>query len=188
MAPGREQFHQPFSTPTPHPPPKKKKKHYEAQESKWAKRQTQLQSIPKSTRPTIENTEALLQAARYDDIDDIISLESAGVSLYSKDSQGRTALHMAAANGHLGIVDYLVSRERDVNASNEEKNTPLHWDCLNGHIEVVKLLILAGANVSMLNSHERTPMDEAVSRGKMDVIDAINAAAAQVEHGNVPVS
>lgn len=30
------------------------------------------------------------QAARYDDIDDLISLASSGISLDSKDSQGRT--------------------------------------------------------------------------------------------------
>ncbi|KAA8544585.1 hypothetical protein F0562_022556 [Nyssa sinensis] len=131
---------------------------------------------------------ANFRAARYDDIDDVISLASAGVSLDSKDSQGRTALHMASANGHLDIVDYLISSGVDVNTSNVEKNTPLHWACLNGHVEVVKKLILAGASVSVLNSHERTPMDEAVGRGKMDVIDAINAGVAQIEISAVTVS
>ncbi|KAL5565877.1 hypothetical protein UlMin_029041 [Ulmus minor] len=137
---------------------------------------------------TPENVEPLLEAARYDDLDDIISLASAGVSLDSKDSQGRTALHMASANGHLSIVEFLISRKVDVNAVNEEKNTPLHWACLNGHIEVVKKLILAGANVGVLNSHERTPIDEAVNRGKMDIIDAINAAEAELELTGISVS
>ncbi|KAL0397875.1 UNVERIFIED_CONTAM: (-)-isopiperitenone reductase [Sesamum calycinum] len=117
---------------------------------------------------TSDSIEALLEAARYDDIDDVKSIAS-------------TALHMASANGHVHIVDYLINNGVNVNACNMEKNTPLHWACLNGQIEVVKRLILAGANISLLNSHERTPMDEAISRGKMDVVDAINEAAAQVQ-------
>ncbi|XP_022897064.1 integrin-linked protein kinase 1-like [Olea europaea var. sylvestris] len=56
----------------------------------------------------LDNIEALLEAARYDDIDDVKSIASAGLSLDSKDSQGRTALHMAAANGHLDIIVYLL--------------------------------------------------------------------------------
>ncbi|XVF47240.1 hypothetical protein PTKIN_Ptkin03bG0093500 [Pterospermum kingtungense] len=98
-----------------------------------------------------ETVEELLEAARYDDINDLLRLASMGVSLDSKDSQGRTALHMAAANGHLDIVQYLIGSGVDVNASNVENNTPLHWACLNGHVEVVKKLILSGANVSVLN-------------------------------------
>ncbi|XP_050235914.1 ankyrin repeat-containing protein P16F5.05c [Mercurialis annua] len=138
--------------------------------------------------PNSESVDSLLEAARYDDIDDIKSLASFGVSLDSKDSFGRTALHMAAANGHLTIVEYLISQEVDLNASNEENNTPLHWACLNGRVEVVKKLILAGASLSLLNCHERTPVDEAVTQGKMDVIDAINSTVTQLELAGVQVS
>ncbi|XP_022731038.1 ankyrin repeat-containing protein P16F5.05c-like isoform X2 [Durio zibethinus] len=137
------------------------------------------------TETTQETVEELLEAARYDDMDDLIRLASTGVSLDSKDSQ---ALHMAAANGHLDIVEYLIGSGVDVDASNVEKNTPLHWACLNGHVEVVKKLVLSGAHVNLLNSHERTPIDEAVSMGKMDVLDAINATSAELELTGVNVS
>lgn len=143
---------------------------------------------PADEIPMEEEVDSLLEAARYDDLDDLKGLASGGISLDAKDSQGRTALHMAAANGHHGIVEYLISKGVDLNALNEEKNTPLHWACLNGHVQVVKTLILAGANGSVLNSHERTPIDEALGRGKMDVIDAINEAVAQVELTQARVS
>ncbi|WJX33891.1 hypothetical protein P8452_22057 [Trifolium repens] len=144
-----------------------------------------LESPPETT---MENIEALLEAARYNDMDDVASLTSNGVPIDSKDDQGRTALHMAAANGHIDIVEYLISRGASLNSENVEKNTPLHWACLNGHVEAVKKLIMAGANVSVLNSHERTPMDEALTRGKLEMMDAINEAEALVELRGAMVS
>ncbi|XP_025617349.1 ankyrin repeat-containing protein P16F5.05c isoform X2 [Arachis duranensis] len=140
-----------------------------------AEANTAVQALPEMMSA---NVEALLEAARYDDMDDVVILASNGVPLDSKDEQ---ALHMAAANGHIEIVEYLIGQGVDLNVANEEKNTPLHWACLNGHVEVVKKLIMAGANVGVLNSHERTPMDEAVTRGKLEVMDAINEAVALVE-------
>ncbi|KAJ1696807.1 hypothetical protein LUZ63_005319 [Rhynchospora breviuscula] len=138
--------------------------------------------------PTPDQIEELVEAARYDELEDIVRLFSIGVPLDSKDSQGRTALHMAAANGHLVIVDYLIQNGADVNVTNLEKNTPLHWACLNGHLEVIKSLIMSGASVSALNSHEKTPVDEVVCRGKLEVVDAINAAVVQAELEGVTVS
>ncbi|KAL3752179.1 hypothetical protein ACJRO7_012921 [Eucalyptus globulus] len=86
---------------------------------------------------TPDDVDALIDAARYGDMEDVTSLAAAGVPLDSRDDQGRTALHMAAANGHLSIVDYIISKGADVNAANAEKNTPLHWACLNGHVQVI---------------------------------------------------
>ncbi|XWS28375.1 hypothetical protein CRYUN_Cryun25bG0063100 [Craigia yunnanensis] len=161
-----------------------------------------------------ESVEELPEAARYD-IYDLIRLVSTGVSLDSKDSQGRTDEHQRRqrsfaafkmsinmtisvsallhfiwllAIGHLDIMEYLIGCGVDVNASNIEMNTPLHWVCLKGHVEVVKNLVLSGANTSLLNSHEWTPIDEAVTMGKMDVIDAINATIAELELTGVNVS
>lgn len=50
----------------------------------------------------------LLQAARYDDIEDVVSLSTMGVSLDSKDSQGRTGsdLHILLHVMRLSLCHY----------------------------------------------------------------------------------
>ncbi|PVH15789.1 uncharacterized protein CXQ87_003644 [Candidozyma duobushaemuli] len=57
-----------------------------------------------------------------------------------------TAIHMAAANGHLEVVKYLLSLLPEKEASelasrqNDSGNTALHWAAFNGHLEVCQLL------------------------------------------------
>ncbi|RYR06469.1 hypothetical protein Ahy_B05g073801 [Arachis hypogaea] len=76
-----------------------------------AEANTTVQALPEMMSA---NVEALLEAARYDDMDDVVILASNGVPLNSKDEQGRTALHMAAANGHIEIVEYLIGQDDDI--------------------------------------------------------------------------
>eukprot|EP00252_Welwitschia_mirabilis_P007630 TRINITY_DN1920_c0_g1_i1.p1 TRINITY_DN1920_c0_g1~~TRINITY_DN1920_c0_g1_i1.p1 ORF type:complete len:170 (-),score=46.12 TRINITY_DN1920_c0_g1_i1:247-756(-) len=128
-----------------------------------------------------EHVEEFVDAARHGDIDDVKELISINGILNAQDSEGRTALHMAAANGHLDVIRFLISKGADLNARNLEENTPLHWAALNGHAGVVEELILAGANPAALNRFDRTPLDEALSRDKINVVNAINNSMAAVE-------
>ncbi|KAJ0978782.1 hypothetical protein J5N97_014256 [Dioscorea zingiberensis] len=83
------------------------------------------------------------------------------------------ALHMAAANGHVDIVEYLIQNGAwDVNASNTEKNTSSALGLPQWPSRAMNI----------------PPMDEAVSRGKMEVVDMINAALAESEINGVGVS
>ena len=67
--------------------------------------------------------EALLEAPRYEDIDNVKIIDSAGVYLDYEDSRGRIALHMATTNGRLDVVEFLISSGVGLNASNMEKYT-----------------------------------------------------------------
>ena len=65
----------------------------------------------------------MLEAARYENVDDVKIIDSAGVYLDSKDSRGRITLHMAIANGRLDVVEFHISNGVSLNASNMEKYT-----------------------------------------------------------------
>ena len=72
-------------------------------------------------------------------------------------SNGRTALHAAAANGDLGAVRRLLSELRErrsgggsssaVNAEDVNGVTPLHEASEGGHEGAARLLLAAGAKV-----------------------------------------
>ena len=55
---------------------------------------------------------------------------------YQNAEQGNTALHLAAANGLIPAVTFLLEKGANVNLQNSSKNTPLHWACLCGQLEV----------------------------------------------------
>ncbi|GAQ85364.1 hypothetical protein KFL_002310200 [Klebsormidium nitens] len=135
------------------------------------------ETAPASTANAAVVTEEVLflvDSARYGDVEDVQATLDSGVDASAADSSGRTALHMAAANGHENVVQLLLEKGANVNAANQEGNTPLHWAALNHHLQVVKRLLEAGANPGALNKVDRTPVDEALDKGFDDVISVVN--------------
>ncbi|AET37902.1 Yar1p Ecym_2150 [Eremothecium cymbalariae DBVPG len=87
-----------------------------------------------------------------------------------------TPLHMAAANGHLDVVKYLLSLVQPsyqaewVNMQNETGNTALHWASLNGNLDIVKLLCEEyKANPFIRNNFDHDAIFEAEKSGKEEV-------------------
>ena len=59
-----------------------------------------------------------------------------------------TLLHLAAHNGHLAVVNLLISRGLDVNTREKGDNTSaMHWAAAAGHLNVVRRLADAGGDV-----------------------------------------
>lgn len=99
-----------------------------------------------------------------------------------------TPVHMAAANGHLKVTEYLLSlvphdeAVKLANAKNDLQNTPLHWAAYNGHLEIVQLLVEKyGADVYAKNSSHHDPLFEAEKNGKTEVENWILAKFAPEE-------
>eukprot|EP00894_Picocystis_sp_ML_P002319 jgi/Pico_ML_1/52836/g3485.t1 len=138
------------------------------------------------TAPWDSKASLLIEGARYGDVEDVQMALDGGADVNAADDLGRTALHMASANGHEALVQMLLDAGSDVGVVNTEKNTPLHWACLNGHERVVTKLMQYGASPTALNVHERTPVDEAMLFQKEGVLQVMRKLQDRDPEGGDP--
>lgn len=121
-----------------------------------------------------------LDGARYGELETLIQIynecknNNIETFVQCKTLTGNTALHMACANGHIGIVKFLICDINEpVNIKNDEGNTPLHWAAINGHFEIVEFLLQNGALPEECNSQGHTALFEAQRHGHEQVINRL---------------
>ena len=98
-------------------------------------------------------------------------LNLAGVSVNSRDGRGAPLL-LAASEGRLNAVRYLLDQGADLNALDSAGNTALTEATYYGHVSVVKELLLRGANINP-RSGAGTPLDVALSKNNDTVADLL---------------
>jgi len=85
------------------------------------------------------------------------------------DSEGSTALHYAAQNGHVEATSLLLRTGASVNgvvaSSKKKKPTPLHDACLAGATSTVKVLVNANADLLARDNIFQTPLHKAAEGG-----------------------
>ena len=96
----------------------------------------------------------------------------------SADEYNQTALHFAAAMGHLSIANLLLQAGATVDAVNDNGRTALHWAAMKGKIEVVEALLKAGANKDSTTNPGQTALHFAAINGKIEVVKALLNAGA----------
>ena len=98
-------------------------------------------------------------------------LHLAGANVNSSGAGG-TPLFLAAGEGRLTAVRYLLDEGADVNLHGDYGNTALTEATYYGHVTVIKELLARGANVNAI-SIDGTPLDIAIGRNNVAVIDLL---------------
>ena len=93
----------------------------------------------------------------------------------------KTALHAAARQNHVKVVELLVKAYGNVDAADISGVTPLHVAAYHGYVKVVELLLNAGANPNAQNSKDETPLHEAAKKDHSSVIHLLLDAKADIE-------
>jgi ankyrin repeat protein len=137
----------------------------------------------------------IFAATQAGDLEKVKALLAANPDLvFSKDSQGDTPLHAAAALGKPGgrrggvapetnyaeVAKLLLANKADVNAKDNDGNTPLHIAGRTGRKDVAESLLANKAEVNAKNSDGKTPLDLAVERENKDVAELLCASNADV--------
>ena len=99
--------------------------------------------------------------------------------LLSKEAQinqpGWTALLYAATNGHAGIVRLLLENHAYIDSSPSNGLTSLMMATRGGHVDTVKLLLDEGADASLKNDLGETAYDWAIRGGNTIIAALIKA-------------
>lgn len=125
-----------------------------------------------SAQDTTSPAALLRTAAYHGDLPTLRRLIDEGVDLNVWDKWGRTALSLAAGQGHFTVVELLLQRGAWVNPHEDYDTyqTPLYAAAENGHLDIVKLLLSEGANPQLhVGVSQRTPSEYADTNGHVEV-------------------
>ena len=81
----------------------------------------------------------------------------------------RAAIHFVAKEGHVGALEFLLSKRVDVNCVDISKTTPLMFAVSNGHVRVAELLLQSGATVASCQDL----LTSAARGGKIEMLELI---------------
>lgn len=96
-----------------------------------------------------------------------------GVSLESTDTDGRTFLRHACADGKADIAKLLLERGADVNSRDNEGKTPLMSAALIGRSEIVTMLLEHGADPGLETSGGDSALKMAQRWGKKEIVQTL---------------
>eukprot|EP00434_Breviolum_minutum_P025449 symbB.v1.2.022488.t1/scaffold1997.1/size93120/1 len=119
--------------------------------------------------------EQLLEAAGFGWLDEVKKLLQSRADLESR-SDGRklTPLHWAAEEGHRDVVQLLLEKHAEIEATDADGETPLHVAAGRGHRDIVQVLLEKTAEIEAKSSSGQTPLFLAKEHCRIEVLSLDN--------------
>lgn len=117
---------------------------------------------------------AVMQASAQGELAWVTALAKRGGDL--NPATGWTPLHYAAGNGHLSVVEYLLSRQVRIDAFSPNRTTPLMMAARANSLEAVRLLVARGARVDLENEAGFSALSYAQRNNNTEMAELIKRA------------
>ncbi|XP_026090625.1 ankycorbin-like isoform X1 [Carassius auratus] len=121
-----------------------------------------------------KNDERLLSAVEHGEADKVTSLLSKKGTCPTKlDSEGKSALHVAATRGQAECLAVILAHGADVSLQDASGFTALHLAAKNNHPECAKKLLQAKCVVDAADSSGRTALHHAAASGDTVIVQLL---------------
>lgn len=106
-------------------------------------------------------------------------------------NQGKTALQVAAHQGHMEVVKLLLQANSSIETKDEDGDAALNYTAFGNQAEIARLLLSKGASVNLLNNSMCSALHIAVNKGFTDVVRVLTEHSADVNlqdsYGDTPL-
>ena len=100
------------------------------------------------------------------------------------DTNGLTALHIAAQHGYVAMSQLLLNKEAHIDTRDVFKRTALHVAVKGGHLAVVRLLLDRGASIEATDVSGETPLHCATQGGFTAIVGLLLQRGASIDAKN----
>ncbi|MEE8334483.1 MAG: ankyrin repeat domain-containing protein [Alphaproteobacteria bacterium] len=128
-----------------------------------------LAAAPAFAQLDLFASDPLLEAIRFNNIEQVEKRLLRGGSTEIADFDRRTAIIYAATTGNADIMEILIKYKAQITHRDKLGNTALFYAASLGNIDALELLIEKGAKVNGENKQGITPLMEAARNGRLEV-------------------
>ncbi|XP_047426188.1 ankycorbin isoform X2 [Mugil cephalus] len=121
-----------------------------------------------------KNDERLLAAVEHGEVDKVAPLlAKKGANAVKLDSEGKSALHVAAARGLTDCLSIILAHGADLSITDAAGFSPLHLAAKNNHIECCRKLIQSKCPIDAVDSSGKTALHHAAASGNIQIVQLL---------------